>query len=89
MEEVKWAKLMEVIEREHAELIQSYLNAHDIEVQIIQESYEYFAYRFTVGRMEILVPNFQIKEARALYDEAGWNFEIQEGDDYSNEDDNK
>ena len=87
MDEVKWAKLMEVIEREHAELVKSYLNAHDIEVELIQESYASFAYRFTVGRVEILVPNFQIKEARSLYDASGWDFEIQEDDDYFDEDD--
>ena len=89
MDEIKWVKFIEVFERMHADLVESYFKAHDIETQIIQEAY--FQYEIGIaapGRVQILVPNYQLDEAQKLYEESGWNFDTTETDEdeYEEED---
>lgn len=87
MNEPKWVKLIEVFERIHADLVESYFKAHGVETQIIQEAY--FEYRIgsaAFGSIEILVPDFQLDEAKKLYEETGWNFDTTEIDEDENED---
>jgi hypothetical protein len=82
MKEPKWSKLMEVFGRDEAELIKSYLEAHGIGIELIQEAYyQYKLGSASTGRVEILVPNYQLDEAQKLYAASGWNFDITETDD--------
>ena len=82
MSEPKWVRLIEVFERVHADLVVSYLKSHNIETQLIQEAYyEFKIGSAALGAVEILVPDFQLDEARALYNETGWNFDTTETDE--------
>lgn len=81
MEEVKWVKLIEVFERSHADLVESYFNAHGITTEVVQEAYyEYQIGGAAFGRIQILVPNYQLDKAQKLYAESRWNFDTSETD---------
>jgi hypothetical protein len=87
MDEIKWVKFIEVFERMHADLVESYFKAHGIETQIIQEAYyQYKIGSAAMGPVEILVLNYQLDEAQKLYAASGWNFDITETD---NDDENE
>lgn len=76
MKEANWVKLLEVFERSHADLVESYLNAHGIQTEIIQEAYyEYQIGGAAFGPIQVLVPSIQYEKARELYMESGWNFD--------------
>jgi len=85
MDEAKWVKLIEVLARSQADLLESYLNAHGIQTQLIHEAYYQFKVGYSAGRVEILVPNYQLDEAKKLYVRSGWNFDITEVDDEEDE----
>lgn len=80
MEDAKWMKFIEVIGRPEADLVESYFNAHGIQTQLIHEAYYQFDVGYTAGRVEILVPNYQVDEAKKLYEQSGWEFDITEED---------
>ena len=81
MEGAKWVKLIEILGRTQADLVESYLSAHGIQVQLIHEAYYQFDVGYTAGRVEILVPNYQLDEAKNLYERSGWDFDVTEIDD--------
>ena len=81
MEELKWALLAEVYGRMEAELIESYLKANEIKTELIQEGYEHTAYPNTMSRVQIFVPSDLLKEAKKLYAESGWTFDVPEEDE--------
>jgi len=81
MEKAKWVKFIDVGERMHADLIESYFKAHGITIELVQESYEKTTFGFGLGGVRILVPDFQLDEARNLYSATGWDFDITETDD--------
>jgi hypothetical protein len=88
MKEINWVKLLEVFERSHADLVVSYLNAHGIQTEIIQEAYyEYQIGGAAFGPIQVLVPNVQFEKAQELYAESGWNFDttVNDSDDEENE----
>ncbi len=88
MDEVKWVKFMDVFERMHADLIESYFNAHGIETQVVQEAYfQYEIGSAAPGQVQILVPNYQLKEAQRLYEETGWDFDTAEDEDDEDDED--
>jgi hypothetical protein len=91
MSEEKWVKFIEVFERVHAELVESYFKAHGVETQIIQEAYyQYEIGSAAMGPVQVLVPNYQLEDAQKLYAESGWNFDTTETDDEEDDDkDNK
>lgn len=90
MEEAKWVKLLEVLARSQADLVESYLSAHGVQVQLIHEAYYQFDVGYTAGRVEILVPNYQLDEAKNLYERSGWDFDVTESDDdFDDEDDSE
>jgi len=80
-DEVKWARFIEVFGRMEADLVESYFKAHGIETHLIQEAYYQYKLGASMGRVEILVPNFQLEQAQKLYAESGWKFEITEDDE--------
>ncbi len=69
MDTMKWEKLSEVQGRLEAELIESYLEANGVDVELIQEFIGHSAYPVAVdglGRVQIFVSKDNIMEAREL-----------------------
>jgi len=69
MEEMKYERLTDVQGRLEANMIESYLEAQGIDVELIQESIGQSSYAVTVnglGRVQVFVPRDQIDEAREL-----------------------
>lgn len=69
MDEMKYQLLTEVYGRMEAELIKSYLEAHEIKVELFQESIGQNIYPTTIdqlGRVQIFVGKDKIKEAEDL-----------------------
>jgi len=75
MDTMKWERLVEVQGRLEAELIESYLEANGVDVELIQESVGHSAFPVMVdglGRVQIFIPKEKVQEARELlkeYDE--------------------
>lgn len=69
MDSLAWEKLTEVQGRLHAELLQSYLEAHGIESVLFQEGVGHWVYPVTLdalGRVEIFVPRPHLARAQTL-----------------------
>jgi hypothetical protein len=69
MDELTYEKLVEVNGRLEAELIESYLEAEGIDVELVQESIGHTIYPVAVdglGRVQIFVPISKIQDAREL-----------------------
>lgn len=69
MSELKWEILTEVQGRLEAEMIRSYLEAHDVPVELFQEAVGHHVYPVTVnglGRVQIFTSKEKIIEAREL-----------------------
>jgi hypothetical protein len=72
MDTLTLEKLLEVQGRLEAELIESYLEAHGVDVELIQESVGHSAFPVMVdglGRVQIFVPKIKTLEARQLLEE--------------------
>jgi hypothetical protein len=68
MDQLKYEVIAEVIGRLEAEMIESFLEAEGIDVELIQESIGHSAYPVAVdglGSVQIFVPKVKIHEARA------------------------
>jgi hypothetical protein len=69
MDELKWAKLTEVFGRMDADLIESYLEAEGIDVELFQEAIGRLIYPTTIdglAKVEIFVEKENLAEARRL-----------------------
>jgi len=69
MNEMKYQLLIEVGGRLEADLLESYLEANGIDVELFQESVGQHIYPVTVdglGRVQVFVPGNNIVEARTL-----------------------
>jgi len=67
MDTMKYEKLTEVSGRLEADMIESYLEAQGIDVELIQESVGRSSYVVTIdglGRVQVFVPKAKIREAR-------------------------
>jgi hypothetical protein len=72
MDTLKWDKLTEVQGRLEAELIESYLEANGVDVELIQESVGHSSIPVMVdglGRVQIFVSKDKIREARELFND--------------------
>jgi hypothetical protein len=72
MDELKYELLAEVYGRMEAELVKSYLEAHEIDVELFQESIGQNIYPTTLdmlGNVQIFVEKDKIEEALALFKE--------------------
>jgi len=72
MDTMKWEKLTEVQGRLEAELIESFLEANGVDVELIQESVGHSAFPVMVdglGRVQIFVPIEKEPDARELLKE--------------------
>jgi hypothetical protein len=69
MDELKWAKLTEVFGRMDADLIESYLEANEIDVELFQEAVGHLIYPTTtdgLAKVQIFVARENLEEARRL-----------------------
>ena len=69
MDELKWEKLTEVQGRLEAELIESFLEAHGVDVELIQEAVGHSAFPVMIdglGRVQIFVSKEKSEEAQNL-----------------------
>ena len=69
MDTMKWEKLSEVQGRLEAELIESFLEANGVDVELVQESIGHSAFPVMVdglGRVQIFVPKEKIIAAGQL-----------------------
>ncbi len=64
---LQWILLVQINGRPQADLLQSYLEAHGVEVELIQEAAGHNVYPVTIdglGRVQVFVPRTQETEAR-------------------------
>jgi hypothetical protein len=69
MDELTYENIADVNGRLEAEMIESFLEAHGIDVELVQESIGHSAYPITIdglGRVQIFVPKIKVVEAREL-----------------------
>ncbi len=69
MDELKWERIANVQGRLDADLIESYLEAHGIDVELIQEALGRSIYPVTIdhlGQVQVFVPKEKADEAREL-----------------------
>ncbi len=69
MDEMKYEKLTDLQGRLEANMVESYLEAQGIDVELIQESIGQSSYAVLVnglGRVQVFVPKEQFEEARQL-----------------------
>ncbi len=66
MDEMKYEKVGEANSRAEAEIIESFLEAEGIDVELVEESISRSAYAVAAARVEIFVPKEQIEQAREL-----------------------
>ena len=78
MHNLTWSKLFEVNGRANAEMIQSYLKANGIDTEIFYEAIDIYRTGITFGRVQIFVPGSLLKKAQKLYEQSGWEMEVQE-----------
>lgn len=68
-EDMKYELLTELTSRLEADLLESYLEAHGIDVELFQESVGHSAFPVTIdtlGRVQVFVPKDKIKTATKL-----------------------
>jgi hypothetical protein len=66
-EEMKYELLTELTSRLEADLLESYLEANGIDVELFQESIGHHAYPVTIdtlGHVQVFVPKEKIKQAK-------------------------
>ncbi len=71
-DELKYGMLVELNNRFEADLLESYLEAHGIDVELFQESVGQHIYPVTInglGSVQVFVPKNKLEDARKLYDE--------------------
>ena len=66
MDELKYEKIGEPNSRPEAEVIESFLEAEGIDVELIEESVSHTAYAIANARVEIFVPTEKAKKALKL-----------------------
>jgi hypothetical protein len=66
MIDMQYVKLTEVNGRWKADIIESFLVAEGIEVQLIQDAVTHYLYKSPFDLVQIFVPNKKVLEAREL-----------------------
>jgi len=66
MDELKYEKIGEANSRSEAEVIESFLKAEGIDVELVEESVSHSAYVLPQARVEIFVPKEKAKQALKL-----------------------
>lgn len=70
MDQLKYALLTELTNRMQADLLESFLEANGVDVELFQESIGHTIYPVTInsalGRVQVFVPKDQLEEAQQL-----------------------
>ncbi|MCE9647920.1 MAG: DUF2007 domain-containing protein [Chloroflexi bacterium] len=66
MSELKYEKIGDANNRAEAEVIESFLKAEGIDVELVEESISRSAYAFPLTRVEIFVPKEKFRQALKL-----------------------
>ena len=66
MDEMKYEKVGEANSRAEAEIIESFLEAEGIDVELVEESVSHAYYSMPFARVEIFVPKEKVKKALKL-----------------------
>ncbi len=66
MDELKYEKIGEANSRGEAEIIESFLKAEGIDVELVEESISRSAYAFPLTRVDIFVPKEKANQALKL-----------------------
>jgi hypothetical protein len=72
MVDLKYERLVDIQGRMEADVLESFLEAHGIDVELIQESVGQSVYPVTIdglGRVQVFVPKEKIMEAREFLKE--------------------
>jgi hypothetical protein len=69
MDELKYEKIGEANNRAEAEIIESFLEAEGVDVELVEESISRTAYAFPLTRVQIFVPKEKDKQALQLLKE--------------------
>ncbi|HNE05060.1 MAG TPA: DUF2007 domain-containing protein, partial [Anaerolineales bacterium] len=72
MDELKYDLLTELTNRMQADLLESFLEANGIDVELFQESVGHSIYPVTIdllGRVQVFVPKDKIEQAKILLEE--------------------
>jgi hypothetical protein len=87
MDELKYAKLTEVLGRWKAEIVENFLKAEGIDVVLIQDSLTHSSYVVPFAPVQIFVPKESLEQARALVkDLEGVLQDTEEDEDAESED---
>jgi hypothetical protein len=78
MDEMKYANLTEVLGRWKAEILESFLEAQGIDVELIQDSLSHTFYTHAFAPVQIFVPTEKLDQARGLLKVFDENFETDE-----------
>jgi hypothetical protein len=81
MDEMKYAKLTEVLGRWKAEILESFLEAEGIDVELIQDSLSHTFYTHAFAPVQIFVPKEKLEQARELLKVFDENFEKDDQDE--------
>ena len=66
MDEMKYTKLAEITGRSNADMIESFLEAEGIDVELVQESVTHTTYVTPFALVQVFVPKDQLEQAREL-----------------------
>jgi len=86
MDEMKYAKLTEVLGRWKAEILESFLEAEGIDVELIQDSLSQTFYTHAFAPVQIFVPTEKLEQARELLKVFDESFEKDDEEEESEED---
>lgn len=66
MDELTYEKIGEANSRAEAEVIESFLEAEGIDVELVEESISHTAYTLATARVDIFIPKDEVKRALKL-----------------------
>lgn len=78
MDEMRYARLTQVLGRWKADILESFLEAEGIDVEIIQDSLSHTFYTNPFAPVQIFVPKEKMEQARELLKDFDDNFEEDE-----------
>jgi hypothetical protein len=66
MDKMSYEKIGEVISRAEGDVIESFLEAEGIDVELFEESVSHSSYAVSMARVQIFVPKEKLEQARKL-----------------------
>ena len=87
MDNMKYAKLTEVLGRWKAEILESFLESEGIDVELIQDSLSHTFYTHAFAPVQIFVQNEKLEQARELLKVFDENFEQDDEEEEESEED--